>query len=139
MCTCTYIIIVCVHYLCLIGRVYVFYVGHVDKSSLYETLFHCNILTKHHLHHRITECRFLCGLTTQFELMIFHENGDCPLRYIYNNVCIYMYIYIYTCINIYIYIYWWSFMRTGTVLSGTYIITYVYIYIYIYISMYMYT
>jgi hypothetical protein len=28
----------------------VFYVGHVDKSSLYETLFHCNILSKHHLH-----------------------------------------------------------------------------------------
>jgi hypothetical protein len=24
------------------------YVGHVDKSSLYETLFHCNILSKHH-------------------------------------------------------------------------------------------
>jgi hypothetical protein len=40
----------CVHYLCLIGRVYVFYVGHVDKSSLYETLFHCNILSKHHHH-----------------------------------------------------------------------------------------
>jgi hypothetical protein len=42
--------IFCVHYLCLIGRVYVFYVGHVDKSSLYETLFHCNILSKHHDH-----------------------------------------------------------------------------------------
>jgi hypothetical protein len=27
--------------ICLIGRVYVFYVGHVDKSSVYETLFHC--------------------------------------------------------------------------------------------------
>jgi hypothetical protein len=40
--------IFCVHYLCFIGRVYVFYVGHVDKSSLYETLFHCNILSKHH-------------------------------------------------------------------------------------------
>jgi Ni,Fe-hydrogenase I cytochrome b subunit len=41
----------CFHFLCslyLIGRVYVFYVGHVDKSSLYETLFHCNILIKHH-------------------------------------------------------------------------------------------
>jgi hypothetical protein len=43
-----------VHYLCLIGRVYVFYVGHVDKSSLYETLFHCDILSKHH-HHRDTK------------------------------------------------------------------------------------
>jgi hypothetical protein len=35
----------------LIGRVYVFYVGHVDKSILYEILFHCNILSKHHHHH----------------------------------------------------------------------------------------
>jgi hypothetical protein len=26
----------------------VFYVGHVDKSSLYETIFHCNILSPHH-------------------------------------------------------------------------------------------
>jgi hypothetical protein len=43
--------IFCVYYLCLIGRVYVFYVGHVDKSSLYETLFHCNILSKHHNYH----------------------------------------------------------------------------------------
>jgi hypothetical protein len=43
--------IFCVHYLCLIGRVYVFYVGHVDKSSSYETLFHCNILSDHHHHH----------------------------------------------------------------------------------------
>jgi hypothetical protein len=41
-----------VHYLCLIGRIYVFSVGHVDKSSLYETLFHCNILSKHHHHHQ---------------------------------------------------------------------------------------
>jgi hypothetical protein len=43
--------IFCVHYLCLIGRVYMFYVGHVDKSSLYETLFHCNILSKYHHYH----------------------------------------------------------------------------------------
>jgi hypothetical protein len=42
--------IFCVHYLCLIGRVYMFYVGHVDKSSLYEALFHCNILSEHHHH-----------------------------------------------------------------------------------------
>jgi hypothetical protein len=42
----------CVHYLCLIERVYVFYVGHVVKSSLNETLFHCNILSKHHHHHQ---------------------------------------------------------------------------------------
>jgi hypothetical protein len=45
--------IFCVYYLCLIGRVYVFHVGHVDKSSLYETFFHCNTLSKHHHHHRI--------------------------------------------------------------------------------------
>jgi hypothetical protein len=25
-----------------------FYVGHVGKSILYETLFHCDILSKHH-------------------------------------------------------------------------------------------
>jgi 4-hydroxyphenylpyruvate dioxygenase-like putative hemolysin len=43
--------IFCVHYLSLIGRVYMFYVGHEDKSSLYETLFHCNILSKHHHPH----------------------------------------------------------------------------------------
>jgi hypothetical protein len=43
--------IVCVHYLCLIARVYVFYVGYLDKSSLYETLFRCNIPSKHHHHH----------------------------------------------------------------------------------------
>jgi hypothetical protein len=29
----------------------VFYVGHIDKSSLYETLFHCNILSKYYHHH----------------------------------------------------------------------------------------
>jgi len=46
---CTYI-----HYVTNVyGRVYVFYVGHVDKSSLYETLFHCNILSKHHHIHEI--------------------------------------------------------------------------------------
>jgi hypothetical protein len=38
-------------YLYLIKQVYVFYVGHVDKSSLHETLFHCNILSKNHHHH----------------------------------------------------------------------------------------
>jgi hypothetical protein len=32
------------------GRVYVFYVGYEDKSRLYGTLFHCNILSKHHHH-----------------------------------------------------------------------------------------
>jgi hypothetical protein len=36
--------IFCVHYLCLIGRVYVFYVGHID----YETLPDVVILRKHH-------------------------------------------------------------------------------------------
>jgi dynein heavy chain len=42
-----------VYYLCLIGRVYMFYVGHVDKSSLYETHFHYNILSKHHHHYQV--------------------------------------------------------------------------------------
>jgi hypothetical protein len=37
-------------YLCLIGQVYVFYVGYVDKSSLHETFVHCNMLSKHHHH-----------------------------------------------------------------------------------------
>jgi Ni,Fe-hydrogenase I cytochrome b subunit len=40
----------CVHYLCLIGRVYVFYVGRQD----YETLFRVVILSKHH-HYDIGE------------------------------------------------------------------------------------
>jgi hypothetical protein len=56
--------IICVHYLCLIGRVYVFYVGHIDKSSLYKTLFHCNTLSKQHHHHHhlckpVNSCRAL--------------------------------------------------------------------------------
>jgi hypothetical protein len=42
-----------VHFLCLTGRVYVFYAGHVDKSSLCEILLHCNILSKHHHHHHL--------------------------------------------------------------------------------------
>jgi hypothetical protein len=52
----------CVHYLYLIGRVYVFYVGYVDKNSLYETLFLCNTLSEYHhqadsFHHRVEkEC-----------------------------------------------------------------------------------
>jgi hypothetical protein len=33
-------------FLCLV----VFYVGHVDKISLYATVFHCNTLSKHHHH-----------------------------------------------------------------------------------------
>jgi hypothetical protein len=31
----------------------VFYVGHVEESSLYENLFHCNILSKYH--HYVSE------------------------------------------------------------------------------------
>jgi hypothetical protein len=50
--------IFCVYYLCPIGRVYVFYVGHVDKSSLYETLFHSNILSKHYHHHHRVSIRY---------------------------------------------------------------------------------
>jgi hypothetical protein len=39
-----------VSYNALFGRVYVIYGGHEDKSSLYDTLFHCSILSKHHHH-----------------------------------------------------------------------------------------
>jgi hypothetical protein len=53
--------IFCVHYLCLIGRVYVSYVGHVDKSSLYETIFYCNILSKHHHHHEQVDINLIMG------------------------------------------------------------------------------
>jgi hypothetical protein len=52
-------------YICLIGRVHVSYVGHIDKSRLYETLFHCNILNKHHHHmnspSRLTHVSFFKG------------------------------------------------------------------------------
>jgi hypothetical protein len=51
----------CFHFLCLLlmpywTSLFVFYLGHVDKSSLNETLFHCNILSKHH-HARMKTCR----------------------------------------------------------------------------------
>jgi hypothetical protein len=43
----------CVHYLCLTGWVYVFYVGHIDEKD-YRTLRHVVIfLSKHHYHHRL--------------------------------------------------------------------------------------
>jgi hypothetical protein len=82
LCKHYYYFIFCVHYLCLIGRVYEVYVGHVDKSSLYKTLFHCNILSKHH-HHYIENCV---------------RNMDPHTR-------IYMYIYTYVYIHILIYNY----------------------------------
>jgi hypothetical protein len=44
---------------------FVFHVGHVAKSSLYETLFHCNILSKHHHHHpKVYEAVHALSITT---------------------------------------------------------------------------
>jgi hypothetical protein len=60
--------IFCVHYSCLIGRFCVFYVGHIDKSNLYETLFHCNILSKHHHHTGIHSPRSVCFTYTYKEV-----------------------------------------------------------------------
>jgi hypothetical protein len=87
-------IMFCVHYLCLIGRMYVFYVGHADKSSLYETLFHCNILSKHH-HHRIGKVMVCLRLFKKGMIM-----RVLPFRI--RKVCIYIYIYMYVYIDMYI-------------------------------------
>jgi hypothetical protein len=98
--------IFCVHYLYLIARVYVFYVGHIDKNSLYETLFHCNILSKHHhYHHRyrsqiITLAHDIArrlGIVLM-KLLKAHSKGI----YIDINICIYIYIHIYIYICLYI-------------------------------------
>jgi hypothetical protein len=83
---CINFFILCVRYLCLIGRVYVFYVGHKDKSSLYETLFHCIILSKHHHHH-------IFGFFKQFP--IYRLLLMIPI-YLY----VYVYIYIYSHVNV---------------------------------------
>jgi hypothetical protein len=73
----------CLHYLCLIGRAYVFYVGHVDKSSLYETFFHCNILSKYHHHHHMLVLHRFVGHAM--------SNMDACM-YIY--MCVYIHIFI---------------------------------------------
>jgi hypothetical protein len=72
--------IFCVRYLCLIGRAYVFYKGHVDKSSLYETLFHRNILSKHHHHHH------------HHHFLYYLENLDIWLELLFSRQCTYIYI-----------------------------------------------
>jgi hypothetical protein len=55
---------------------FVFYVGHGDKSSLYETLFHCNILSKHHHNHHIyIPCPSSSPLTEPAKLPLFVK-GD---------------------------------------------------------------
>jgi hypothetical protein len=98
-----------VHYLYLIERVYMFYEGLVDKSSLHEILFHCNILSKHH-HQGPFKC--------------FREGGySC----IYIRINIYRYKHIYMCIHICIY-----------VCKYIYIYIYIYIYMYVNIYMYIY-
>jgi hypothetical protein len=51
----------------------VFYVRHVDKSSLHESLFHCNILSKHHHHHiqaPITPPPTLSTTVTQVSIVV---------------------------------------------------------------------
>jgi hypothetical protein len=69
--------IICVHYLCLIGRVDVFYVGHVDKNSLYEALLHCNIPSASEVIAVYTE----------------HLTLWCICIYIYTYLYIYIYVY----------------------------------------------
>jgi hypothetical protein len=101
--------IFCVHSLWHIGRVYVFYVGHVDKSSLFETLFHCNILSKHHHHLRLrklvwryTECRYIY---------------ICICIYIYAFICMHIYKYVFVCIcihiSMYLYVYIYRYIHVN--------------------------
>jgi hypothetical protein len=104
--------IFCVHYLCLIGRVYVFYVGHVDKNSLHETLFHCNILSKHH-HILYTYICIPHGSCSSWAVLIIYVS---IFMYICTYACVYISIhtcyhsYMY-CIHIYVYL-------MGAVLHG---------------------
>jgi hypothetical protein len=91
-----YDLIFCVHYLCLIGRVYVFYVGHVDKSSLYETLFKCNILSKHHYHHHSFMFIYICILHIFiYTTYHMHTYKDLCNMYQHRHAYLYMYIFIY--------------------------------------------
>jgi hypothetical protein len=103
------IFIFCVPYLCLIGRVYEFYVGHVDKSSLYETLFHCNIQIKHHHHHL-------------YEGIYFN-------LYAYGNMRIHIYIYIHSYIHLY-HSYAREFLSHATKTNDLFTAGLIYIYIY---------
>jgi hypothetical protein len=52
----------------------VFYVGHVDKSSLYEILFHCNILSKHH-HHLLVEQIYVIFLRVKLTLLFIQSDS----------------------------------------------------------------
>jgi hypothetical protein len=96
--------IFCVHYLCLIRLVYVFYVGHVDKSSLYETLFHCNTLSKHH-HHTETVLLLRYDIYTEYVGTFGSKLTRYIYIYIHISMNIYVYVYIYTHLYMYINIY----------------------------------
>jgi hypothetical protein len=74
--------------LCLIGRVYVFYVGHVDKSSLYANVYLRSATT------------VVLSAMSPWEIQFFLA----PYIYVYMYVYKYIYIHIYTCICLCIYV-----------------------------------
>jgi hypothetical protein len=133
---CIHAFIFCVHYLCLIGRVYVLYVGHVDKSSLYETLFHFNILSRRHHQYRDTNKTVIQSLKITKTLRIHLNMIYCVYIifvilssfftiYSYHRIIFYwdsLCIHLYTCMYIYMYVY-------------IYMHIYICIYIHIYILM----
>jgi hypothetical protein len=92
----------------------VFHVGHVDMSSLYETLFHCNVLNKYHHIEKRHESIIWPPLEAAVQKYQDPANADQIMRiqvytYIYIYTCIYtyirVYIYMYLCVHIYSYIY----------------------------------
>jgi hypothetical protein len=102
--------------LCLLRRI-------CRQSSLYETLSHCNILSKHHYHH--VSWSTISGEETRFFFI-----------YIYINICIcisictYLYLYItYIRIDIYVYI---SMSTNIYTIRNSNLLYYIYFYIYIY-------
>jgi hypothetical protein len=80
--------------------VYVFYVGHVGKRSLCETLFQCKVLSKHHYHHDInkTVIKSLenCIYIYIYVYINFHDkkNLDRIFTYIWYIRFIFTYMYI---------------------------------------------
>jgi hypothetical protein len=105
------------------------------KSSLYETVFHFNFLSKHHHHHhqveKSTKLEMLLEETrVQLEderlirLRVEKTLQEVNLLLEGERGHIYMYIYVYIYIYIYIYVY---------------IYIYMYIHVFIYIYTYMYT
>jgi hypothetical protein len=89
------------------------------QSSLYETLFYCKILSKHHHHHQILKgrkVRFVPGWDCHglpIELKVLQSMktkerealtpiGIYMLIYINTNIVIFMYKSIYTYMNIYV-------------------------------------